>query len=266
MPRLRYAVLAAVLLALLPQAAIGRAALEPLYGSGSTWSENALRQWIADVQPRGMRIDYGAGGSSQGRGDFARGISDFAITEIPYQGKDPLTGAEDTAQGRGYAYIPIVAGGTSFMYHIEVGGQLYKNLRLSGPTITKIFTGKITDWSDPAITADNNGVKLPAKKIIPVVRSDGSGTTAQLTAWMNTEHTSLWSSYCQTSVGKSCGMTSYYPTRNFPGGAVKAQSTSAQMAGYISADYADGAIGYVEYSYAVNKGYPVAKVRKPPTA
>jgi ABC-type phosphate transport system substrate-binding protein len=138
------------------------------------------------------------------------------------------------------------------MYHLTVNGKLYRDLRLSGETITRIFTGKIRDWSDPAITRDNNGRKLPSKRIVPVVRSDGSGTTAQFTLWMSKQYRSLWCEFYAR-----CGLTSYYPTF---GNAV-AQSGSVQMAGYISASYGEGTIGYVEYSYAHNKNYPVAKLR-----
>jgi phosphate transport system substrate-binding protein len=236
----------------------GSTAYAPIYGTGSTWSQNALDQWIRDVEPLGMRVEYGGGGSSRGRLDYANKLVDFAISEIPYQGKDPFTGNLDTSAGRPYAYMPIVAGGTAFMYQIKVAGKLYRDLRLSGDTITKIFTGKITNWNDPQVTRDNNGKALPNKKVIPVVRSDGSGTTAQFTLWMNTQHKAVWDSFCQSTQGRRCGQTSYYPTTNFPG--VKAQGGSSQMAGYISANYADGAIGYVEYSYALGKDYPVAKV------
>ncbi|WP_405056581.1 phosphate ABC transporter substrate-binding protein PstS [Kribbella sp. NBC_01505] len=261
MRRLTAFVLALLLtttVAALPAVA-GSTAYAPIYGTGSTWSQNALDQWIRDVEPQGMRVEYGGGGSSRGRLDFANNLVDFAISEIPYQGTDPLTGQNDTSNGRKFAYMPIVAGGTAFMYQIRIGGQLYRDLRLSGDTITKIFTGKITNWNDPQVTKDNNGKKLPSKKIIPVVRSDGSGTTAQFTLWMNTQHKGVWDSFCQSTQGRKCGQTSYYPTTNFAG--VKAQGGSSQMAGYISASYADGAIGYVEYSYALGKSYPVAKVK-----
>ena len=144
-------------------------------GTGSTWSENALNQWIADVAGNGIPVAYGGGGSSKGRQDFGNRTVDFAVTEIPFQGRDPRTGQSDSPNGRAFAYMPVVAGGTSFMYHLEIGGQLYRGLRLSGETITKIFTGKITNWSDPAITADNNGFKLPDTKIIP--RSSPRGWT-----------------------------------------------------------------------------------------
>ncbi|KAA2255672.1 phosphate ABC transporter substrate-binding protein PstS [Solihabitans fulvus] len=231
----------------------------PIAGSGSTWSANAISQWISDAKTFGLPVSYTSNGSSAGRLDFANKLNDFGVSEIPYQGTDPLTGNADNSHGRPFAYMPIVAGGTSFMYHLTVGGQLLRDLRLSGQTITKIFTGQITDWSDDAITADNNGRKLPKKKIVPVVRSDGSGTSAQFSLWMSKQYKDIWCPFFDAKVapGKPCGLTSNYPT--FSGDTV-AQGSSVQMAGYISAEYAEGAIGYVEYSYARSKNFPVAKM------
>jgi hypothetical protein len=51
-------------------------------------------------------------------------------------------------------------------------------------------------------------------------------------------------------------MTSQFPTP--PNG--KAQNGSLGVAGYVSQDYGEGAITYVEYSYAVKSGFPVAKI------
>ncbi len=106
------------------------------------------------------------------------------ISEIPYQGVDEF-GNADTSNGREFAYLPIVAGGTAFTYQLKIGDELVRNLRLSGETIAKIFTNQITNWNDPAITKDNNGRAFPSLPITPVVRSDGSGTTAQFTTWMD---------------------------------------------------------------------------------
>ena len=74
------------------------------------------------------------------------------------------------------------------MYNLKINGQRVTNLRLSGENVAKIFTGAITKWNDPAIQADNPGLGLPARKIVPVVRSDGSGSSAQFTRWMINQH------------------------------------------------------------------------------
>ncbi|CAN5129756.1 phosphate ABC transporter substrate-binding protein PstS [soil metagenome] len=226
------------------------AAYAQIEGSGSTWSEVILQQWIADVDANGMKVTYNGGGSSQGRKNFAQNVTDFGITEIPYQGKDEF-GATDTAGSREFAYMPIIAGGTAFTYQVRIAGKLVKNLRLSGDTIARIFTNKITNWNDPAIAKDNNGRVLPSLKIIPVVRSDGSGTTAQFTTWLDKQYPSVWRPF----FGKS-GLTSYFPRKGTTIGA----AGSDQVMNTISGSAGNGTIGYVEYSYPVNKKYPVVKV------
>ncbi|MEO5661999.1 MAG: substrate-binding domain-containing protein [Nocardioides sp.] len=227
-----------------------RAAYAQIEGSGSTWSEVIVQQWISDVDALGMKVTYNGGGSSQGRKNFAQNVTDFGISEIPYPGVDEF-GNADNSNGREFAYLPIVAGGTAFTYQLKIGNELVRNLRLSGETLTKIFTGQITDWSDPAIARDNNGRAFPKLAITPVVRSDGSGTTAQFTTWMDSEYPSIWQPY----YGRQ-GFTSYYPRK----GRMIAQSGSDQVMNTISGFSGNGHIGYVEYAYPINKDYPVVKV------
>ena len=237
------------------------AAYVPINGAGSTWSENAIRQWASNVEQYGMRINYDGVGSTSGRNQFASGLIDFGVSEIPY-GKDDgaATEAKPNKSTLPFAYMPIVAGGTAFMYNLKIGANRVTNLRLSGDTLAKIFTSVITVWNDPAIKADNPGLALPARKIVPVVRSDGSGTTAQFTTWMSNQYPSIWNAYCAKAGRKTpCGITSLYPL--IPGSATTAQSGSQSVAGYVAQDGSQGAITYVEYSYALYAHYPVAKIR-----
>ncbi len=229
----------------------------PISGSGSTWSSNALDQWRRNVNNLyGITVNFSANGSTSGRNDFKSGQVDFAVSEIPYGLTDG--GVLDPKPDRGFAYMPIVAGGTAFMYNLKIGNKRVANLRLSGETITKIFTQQITTWSDPAIKADNPGLALPARKIVPVARSDGSGTTAQFTTWMASQHGGLWDDYCHRA-GKQltpCGFTSFYPIAN----AMVSKAGSQGVAGFVAQDSSEGSITYVEYSYARNSGFPVVKV------
>jgi phosphate transport system substrate-binding protein len=225
-------------------------------GSGSTWAQNAVDQWISDVQQDGLKIVFTGTGSAQGRKDFANLTTDFAVSDIGFQGHDPLTGASDTSNGRPYAYEPIVAGGTSFPYQINVAGRKVTNLRLSGLTLAKIFTNVITNWDDPEITADNNGRRLPSIPIIPVVDSQGAGTTAQFTTWLATEYPSLWTKYSGADVE-----TEYWPRQ----GAQISQPGSNGIMNFITSAAANGAIGAAEFSYAVNAqlgsySWPVARI------
>ncbi|MGW7242879.1 phosphate ABC transporter substrate-binding protein PstS [Streptomyces sp. NPDC054804] len=229
----------------------------PIAGAGSTWAENAVDEWRRAVNQYGMRISYAGTGSSDGRRQFLSGTVDFAVSDIPFQTKPTDGSAAERPASGSYAYMPIVAGGTVFMYHLTVNGKRVTNLRLSGDVVTKIFTGVVKTWDDPVIKADNPGLQLPHRTIVPVVRSDGSGSTAQFTMWMANQHRSLWNAYC-AKVGRSgsCGQTSYYPTVS----GMIAQSGDLGVAGYVAQNYGEGAIGYVNYSYALNAHYPVAKV------
>ncbi|MEV5205068.1 phosphate ABC transporter substrate-binding protein PstS [Streptomyces sp. NPDC053720] len=257
--RLTMAVAALVCALLALQPVTARAAsYTKISGGGSTWSSNALDQWRRNVAANsGMTVNYSPVGSSVGREQFKNGTADFAVSEIPYGLTE--SGMRDAPPKRGYAYMPIVAGGTAFMYNLRIGGRKVTNLRLSGEVVTKIFTGALTMWNAPEIRADNPGLVLPARRIIPVVRSDGSGTTAQLTTWLAKEHGGLWDAYCRRA-GRStpCGMTSYFPV--VPGSSTIAKSGSLGVSGYTKQGHAEGAITYVEYSYAIKTGFPVAKV------
>lgn len=231
-------------------------------GSGSTWSAVALDQWQQDLRPSGIVINYNPDGSAAGRADYMADQDDFAASDPPFRnGHDQLggTGAEHPSQG--YSYIPDTAGGTAFMYHIEVAGRLLTNLRLSGRTIMEIFTGQITSWDSPAITRDA-GQQLPNLPITPVIRSDGSGATFFLTRWMAHVFPAQWNAFCKRvrpGVNLPCDQTEFYPL--FPG--AKSENGSDNVATYITASYGNGAIGYDEYAYALNAHYPVVKILNP---
>jgi phosphate ABC transporter phosphate-binding protein len=222
-------------------------------GSGSSWAANAVNQWISDVNKQGLQIVFTPSGSAQGRKDFAYKTTDFGVSDIAYQGTDPLTGTNDTSQGRAYAYLPIVAGGTSFPYHIGSGAAQIRNLRLSGLTLAKIFTNQITYWDDQAIKADNNNaLTLPHLRIIPVVHSEGSGSTAQFTQYLAKQYPSIWGPFN----GGSNTFTEYFPRQ----GQQVAQNGSDGVMNFITSAAGNGTIGFDEYSYALNANYPVAKV------
>jgi hypothetical protein len=59
-----------------------------------------------------------------------------------------------------------------------------RNLKLDGPTLAGVYSGKIQSWDDPAIAAINTGVKLPHNAIVPIHRSDVSGDTFIFTQYL----------------------------------------------------------------------------------
>ena len=248
------AVVATLVVAVTPASATSYV---PVTGDGSSWSAGALDQWIADVHASGIQINYTPDGSTTGRNNFILGQSDFAASDIPFQTAPGDGSAPEHPQAGSYAYMPITAGGTVFMYNLKINGQRVTNLRLSPTNITKIFTGAITNWNDPGLAADNPALQMPNQTIVPVVRADGSGTSFELTEWMISQNGGLWNSYC-SRVGRApaCGATSFYPTTT----GMIAQNGDLGVASYVSQGFANGSIGYVNYYYALSQKFPVAQV------
>lgn len=157
-----------------------------------------------------------------------------------------------------YSMLPIVAGGTSFMYNLSIGKNQFKTLNLSQETLAKIFSGQIDRWDDAAIAADNQGVALPAQRITVVVRSDGSGATAQFTLWMLRTFPQHYATLCAKMGCNPSSGTSYFATPpslpNFVG-----QSGSIGVTQYTKSN--PFTINYDEYSYALNANYPVVNIK-----
>jgi phosphate transport system substrate-binding protein len=233
------------------------AGLPPILGAGSTWSQIAIDQWRYDVVSRGLTVNYQGVGSTTGRQFFAARQVTFGVSEIPYE-------SGETTPDFKFRYLPIVAGGTSLMYNLTTpSGERIRDLRLSSATIAGIFTGKITNWSDPAIQKDYGREYLPNQPIKVIVRSDGSGTSAQFSAYLASTQPSVWGAFTN-ACHVSGGATSFWPY-NKPGcldhNAV-GQKGSDGVANYIAnTGLGPGAIGYVETGYAIERDFPVVAVR-----
>ncbi|MFJ6621243.1 substrate-binding domain-containing protein [Kitasatospora sp. NPDC091335] len=250
---------------LLGQSVPAYAASVALNADGSSWAGPAIDQWRQDVGPLGIQINFNPIGSAAGRNAWSLGQDDFTATDVPFRSQDDTglsgerrSGGQGTKENPvyGYSYVPITAGGTTFMYNLVVGGKQVRDLRLSPQTVVDIFTNKITNWNDPKITADY-GKTLPNLPITPVVRSDGSGATAQFTRWMQHTHQQQWEAYCKGVNGVPCGdYTEFFPSS----GRMTAQSSSDTVAGYIKEPNNLGTIGYDEYAFAKRSNWPVVKV------
>src|SRR3954453_265504 len=242
--RLRRGLLIAALFAGLVLVPAGSASASgpTITGAGSTWGQSALDQWRADAARQGLSINYQGVGSTAGRQFFIIDQVDFAASEIPFL---PDEVNQLRQKHKSYQYLPDVAGGTAIMYNLrDASGQQVKNLRLSATTIAKIFTGQITSWNDPAIKADNPGLALPSQHLQPVIRSDGSGTSAKLADYLAHEAPAIWNPFASAN-------TVTLPVQFWPNWqGVFAVRGSDGMANYISNNsVGQGSIGYVEAGY-----------------
>jgi phosphate transport system substrate-binding protein len=223
-------------------------------GAGSTWVAIALDQWRADIAQQGYSINFQSVGSSAGREFFIIKQVDFAASEIPFQ-PDELPAL--IAAHRSYQYVPDVAGGTSLMYNLHTpAGTRITTLRLDALTAAKIFTGALTSWQDPEIKALNPSMQIAETHITPVIRSDGSGTSAQFSLYLANQAPAVWNAFV---AAQGCpAPCSLWPPFN----GSQQQNGSDGVANYVANNaVGTGAIGYVESGYALGRGFPVAYLK-----
>jgi ABC-type phosphate transport system substrate-binding protein len=232
-----------------------------IVGAGSTYAYPALNQWATNLQSQGVSISYTPNGSAAGRLNYISNTVDFAGSDIAFLtagDADPFSGVDINHISFAYSYIPDVAGGLSFLYNLQVAGKKITNMRLSGETLAKIFTGQITNWDNAAITRDY-GEQLPNIPITVVTRSDGAGESYFLTNWMLDEYPSIWVPYCKAQGGGS--LCASHPTELYPAlSTFKRLDGSADVTAYIDSPANNGAIGYAEYAYAIPDQIPVVSV------
>jgi phosphate transport system substrate-binding protein len=195
---------------------------------GSSAQGNAQAAWTAAfvAQATGVTVNYDKSqGSGGGVTNFTAGSYDFAGSDSPLK-PEQATAAEAVCTD-GAIDLPIYLDGVAIIYNIPG----VTDLKLTGATIAKIFNLQITDWSDPAITADN-GKALAAGPIQTVARSDGSGTTQNFSNYLVATQAADWP----------------YPASNaWPvTGNVSAQQGGSGVVNTVKAG--TGTIGYADHS------------------
>src|ERR1700690_1611455 len=128
---------------------------------------------------------------------------------------------------------------------INVAGIKAGELKLAPDVLADIFMGKIKKWNDPRLVQINPGLKLPDTAVTVVHRSDGSGTT-----WIFTNYLAKVSPDWSKTVGSDKSVA--WPT----GVGGKGNQGVASYVQRIS-----GAIGYVEYAYALQNKMTSASVQ-----
>lgn len=213
---------------------------------GSSAQKNAIDQVIADyttVNPD-VTVNYNPTGSGAGITQFIAGQVDFAGSDSPLSTEEEDgTVEQDEADARcaNPAWnLPMVIGPVAISYNLPgVDG-----LVLNAETIANIYLGKITTWNDAAIAALNPGVTLPSTEIKAFYRSDESGTTGNVTKYLNKAVPDVWT----TESAKS-----------MPAGvAGEGREKSSGVAEGVKGT--EGGIGYVEWSYAETNGLQISQI------
>jgi phosphate transport system substrate-binding protein len=224
-------------------------------GQGSSYVALAMQQWVADAQTQGLQVNYLPTGSPAGLTSFGQSLADFAGTEAEFSALSTPTAGDN----RGYQYIPSVAGAISVMYNVrDAAGRAVDYLHLSRRTVARIFTGDITNWSDPVISAENKGLVLPDKAINVVYRGGQSGTTGLFYDFVQNVAPDIFNPWAAKN---------RFPTAvriiqldSSPSFVPKSQAFqgSDQIAQFIGSGQGEWSIGYDEFGYSKTYDVPSA--------
>jgi phosphate transport system substrate-binding protein len=226
-----------IAIGVLALAAMGASA-QNLNGAGATFPYPIYSKWFSEynhLHPS-VKINYQSIGSGGGIRQVSDGIVDFGASDGPMNDQQ-IAAAKVKTQ-----HIPTVLGAVVPVYNIP---GVSKDLNFSGDVIADIYLGKITKWNDPRIVKDNPGVNLPAKPILPVYRSDGSGTT-----YIFTDFLSKVSPEWGSKVGKNTSV-------KWPVGI--GQKGNEGVAGMVR--QSPNSFGYVELIYAVQNKMSFGSVK-----
>ena len=205
----------------------GVAVAQNINAAGGTFPEPLYQKWFSEYAKDhpSVKINYQPIGSGGGIQHVSDGTIDFGAS-------DAIMTDEQIAQAKVKVIaLPTVLGAVVPIYNLPVS----KPLNFSGDVIADIYLGKIRNWNDPRIAKDNPGVNLPATAILPVNRSDGSGTT-----YIFTDYLSKISPEWASRVGKNASVK--WPAGM---GAPKSEGVSGMVR------QTPGAFGYVELTYAL---------------
>jgi phosphate transport system substrate-binding protein len=207
-----------------------------LMGAGATFPYPVYSKWFSEYgKTNPLRVNYQSIGSGGGIRQVTEGTVDFGASDAPMND-------EELAKAPGMLHIPTVLGSVAVTYNVP---GITQPLRLDGAAVAGLFMGRISKWNDPAIAALNPGVTLPNQDVIPVYRTDGSGTTYVFTDYLAAVSPEWKQS---VGVGKSVRWPEGLGAKGNEGvtGAIK---------------QTPGSIGYVELAYATQNQLPAAALR-----
>jgi phosphate transport system substrate-binding protein len=204
-------------------------------GAGATFPYPIYAKWAdAYKKETGVGLNYQSIGSGGGIKQIEARTVTFGATDAPLKGDD--------LDKNGLVQFPMVMGG--IVPVVNLAGIKAGDLVIDGPTLANIFLGTVKTWDDPAIKKLNPNAKLPSQAIAVVHRSDGSGTTFNFAYYLS-QVSADWKDKVgfNTSVEWPVGI-----------GAKGNEGVSQNVS------QTNGAIGYVEYAYALQNKMTYTKM------
>src|SRR5438876_586708 len=206
-------------------------------GAGATFPYPLYSKWFDEFHKRNpdLQLNYQSIGSGGGIRQVLEGTVDFGATD------GPMTDEQLRAAPVPILHLPTALGAVVPTYNLPG----VERVRCTPEALAGILLGQITHWNDPALTKENPNIALPAAAIVPIHRSDGSGTT-----YIFTDYLAKVSPEWQKGVGRGTSV-------NWPVGL--GGKGNEGVAGLVK--QTPNAIGYVELIYAVQNKLPYGDVR-----
>jgi phosphate transport system substrate-binding protein len=154
------------------------ASAQNINGAGATFPNPIYTRWFNEYSKlhSDVKINYQSIGSGGGIRQVSEGTVDFGASDAT------MTDQQIAEAKVKVMAIPTVLGAVVPVYNLP---GVTQELKFSQDALAGIYLGKITKWNDPYIAKENPGVNLPDQSILPVYRSDGSGTTFIFTDYLS---------------------------------------------------------------------------------
>ncbi len=214
----------------------GSASAVDINGAGASFPAPVYQSWGQKFKEKtGSALNYQSIGSGGGQNQIINRTVDFGASDAP------MDSAKLTSNN--LLQFPTVIG--SVVATVNLDGITTDQLKLTGPVLADIYLGKITKWNDKVIADLNPDLKLPSTAIVPVYRSDSSGTTYIFTTYLS-DVSPDW----KAKVGAATSVQ--WPT----GAGAKGNEGVTGNVKNVK-----GGIGYVEYIYAASNKLTVTALQ-----
>jgi phosphate transport system substrate-binding protein len=200
--------------------------------AGNSSLKSAWATWVEAYQKQcaDAALNFDGQGSGYGRTQFVQKHIPMASSLAALAGEQGAQAQQRCAPGKAIdlpmAIIPI-----TLAYNLAG----VNNLTLTPQLFARIFDGKITRWNDPQLAAANPGVALPDKNITPVHFSADAGTSENITRFLVSQVPADWP---------------HKPSQTWPNSIGLGSAISTTIV--LQIKNTDGALGYVDYSDAVD--------------
>lgn len=210
-----------------------------LKGAGATFPFPVYRKWFTNYRRENpdLQITYEPIGSEAGVRKLLANSVDFGASDSPEVIHDLAPGDEEK-----YLFLPSVVGAVVPVVNLPGSPR---DIAFTPEALAGIYLGKIKKWNDPILTRANRDLRLPDLDIAVVHRADGSGTSYVWTDYLS-KTSPEWKAHVGTSLAPKWPVGLEANGNDGVSKLVKEQT---------------GAIGYVEFIYALQNHLSYGRVR-----